>query len=86
MGANKMEMGDTIVSLSLIFVSALQTKKFESSIWWKIFKHSLALVYHRKKKQDFIYKAFVPFPKDTIVDALTLCSLFEYLALLENDI
>jgi hypothetical protein len=61
MGANKMEMGDTIVSLSLIFVSALQTKKFESSIWWKIFEHSLASAYHRKKWARFHIQSICTF-------------------------
>lgn len=56
-----MEMDDTLASLSLIFVLVLQTKKNESSIWWKIFEHSLAPVCHKGKKQGSYTKHICTF-------------------------
>ena len=63
-----MEMGNTLVSLSLGFVSVLQTKiECITSIPWKIFQHSLSPVYHSTNLARFVNKSFVPFPKDSIL-------------------
>jgi hypothetical protein len=63
-----MEMGNTLVSLSLGFISVLMTKiECITSIPWKILQHSLLPVYHSTNLAGFVNKSFVPFPKDSIL-------------------
>ena len=54
-----MEMGNTLVSVSLGFVSVLQTKiECITSIPWKIFQHSLPPVYHSTNFVSLLKKKY----------------------------